>query len=472
MGIFRLLLTLLLLSVPGTALAHASHLTILHFNDLHGHVENAARIATIVKGVEAENRAKGWDTIVLFGGDALSGTVVSSEFKGEAELAFLKAIGTDAMVIGNHEFDYGGERLRGLIGAGGIPILSANIFLKGTKQPYATPSTVIALEEGLRVAVLGLIYAGTPKSTFPAYVAGLTFSDAGSVAKRELPRLRKQSDLVIALTHQGVKADDALAKDVKGFAAVVGGHDHVRPAEYCQEVDAVPVCETPSEGRFVGRIDLDVSGRTPKLEGWKLIPVDAKVPEDPQVAALIAGYERQASAKYDAVIARARTTLANARGQQGPLGTLIAEAMREQSGAEAAFLNSGGIRAAIRKGPITLREVHEVLPFQNRLVILTMTGEELQRAMRSAAGGGSSFPQAAGIELQRDGKKLTGIRINGEPLDPARSYRVATVDFLAAGSGGYESLCKIPAGRVQSTDVLVADAFADYLRKVKVVPMR
>lgn len=183
MSTFRFLLVLLLLSVPGTVLAHSSHLTILHFNDLHGSLEpeitkkgeasgGAARIATVVRSVEAENRAKGWDTIVLFGGDALTGSVLSSEFRGEAELAFLKAIGTSAMVIGNHEFDFGDERLRELIDAGDLLILSANIFLKGTKQTFAKPSTTVAFEDGLRVALLGLTSAGTPRMTFPTTSRG------------------------------------------------------------------------------------------------------------------------------------------------------------------------------------------------------------------------------------------------------------------------------------------------------------
>ncbi|MFA5812183.1 MAG: 5'-nucleotidase C-terminal domain-containing protein [bacterium] len=472
----RSLLILILVLAPAIASAAPTHLTILHFNDLHGHLEaeangsgGAARIAAIVKSIEAENTKKGWDTIVLHGGDALTGSTLSKEFRGEVEMAFLRAIGTDAAVIGNHEFDQGKERLGELMGSAGFPILSANIFTGNTGEHFAEPSEIVAMQDGLRVAILGLTMAGTPHVTKPTNVEGLKFADSEKEARRDVPALRRHSDIMIALTHEGVKEDVALAKSVKGIDVVVGGHDHVKPDGYCRSVGRVPVCQTPAEGRYVGRIDFDMSGKTPSLLGWELIPVSSDVAPDNDVEALVQRFAAPTKAKYDKVIGVAADDFENGEGKETILGRHVALAMRQKTDADAAFINSSGIRAPLRKGKIRLRDVDAVLPFPNKLVVLDIKGSELIGALSRGIAGKGSYPQVAGMELKISGNGLTGITIRNDALDPDKIYRIATVDFVAMGGGAYSMLKKIPDERKEYTDILVADAFADYVKSKKVL---
>ncbi len=465
----------LLLLVPATVLARASHLTILHLNDLHSHLEvdaglgGAAHIAGIVRAIETENRAKGFDTVVLVGGDVITGTIMTLEYQGEAEFAFLKALPVDALVVGNHEFDVGRDRLQALMASAGFPVISANIEDTTSHALFANPDVVVTEDDGLRIGIFGLTLESAAKSVFPENIRGLAFRNPIAVAKREVATLRTKSDLVIALTHEGVKADERLAAKVKGLAVVIGGHDHVKPQDYCREVSEIPVCQTPANGTYLGRVDIDLTGDKPKVESWQLIPIDAATPKDQEIARLVSGYADKIAAKYDVVIGRAKKKLTEHRGKPSTLGTLVAESMRKAFDADAAFLNSGGIRAPIDKGPIRLRDVVTSLPFANKLVIVTMKGEELKEIIEHAAQEKRSFPQMAGIAFGMQDQKVEGMTVAGEPLDPKKIYRVVTLDFVAAGSSGFEGMKRILKDRIEYTNRIVSDVFADYVRSVKTV---
>lgn len=464
-------LFLLLVSLP--ALGEAKHLTVLHFNDIHGHLESgkegggAARIASIVRTIEKENRAAGAETLVLFGGDAFSGTLLSSEFEGAAEIDFFNLLGVDAMVLGNHEFDFGRERLEALTQKASFPILSANIFLKGQDVRFARPS--IVLRNGLTIDLFGLTTQETPRTTNPANVTDFSFRDPIREAKEQVRALEHDAPIRIALTHLGVKKDIALAKKVTGLAAIVGGHDHVAPQEYCRVVKKIPICQTPSNGKYVGRIDFKVDGRKAIYQGSSLMATDLSVSEDPAAATLVATYDRRLGKKYDVVVGTAAKDLRIKRGDFFPLGALVAMSALAATKAEAAFINSGGIRAPLLRGPIRLRGVVEVLPFPNRLVVLPLSGVLLERVIaHGARRGGGAFLQVAGMSYRLDGDRPIDIRVAGEPIEPGRIYHIATVDFLANGGEGLTMLAKV-ADRTP-TDVLIRDAFVDFIKRKKVIP--
>ena len=455
--------------------AAPTHLTILHFNDLHGHMKTdnvkgvkrggAARIATIVGRIEKDNLARGWETLVLFGGDALSGTLISSEFTGAAEFDFLNMLGVDAMVIGNHEFDNGIPRFQELIRQASFPIVSANLYWRGSNDRLV-PSSVLIEENGLRVAILGLATKDTLITTLPSNVADIYVTDPIREAKKEMRLLKRAAPFRIALTHLGVDEDVRLAKKVRGLSAVVGGHDHVKPDKYCRTVRRIPVCQTPAYGYYVGRLDFEIDDKKVRYLGSELIPVTSEVAENTRVARMVRSYDRRLSKKYDRIIGRATQDFYSERGRQTDLGKIIAGAIRWKTGAEIAFINNGGIRAPLKKGPIRLRDIVAINPFSNRLVTLDVSGRHLKKILEHGIKHGhGALLQVAGMTYEVTKGKPTNIQVGGSPLDPGRVYSAATVDFLAEGGLDFNTLKNL---QCRQANILIHDAVVDYIKHKRV----
>ena len=451
--------------------AEPRRLTILHFNDLHGHLEvkpdegGAARIASIVKRVRAENSRAGVDTLVFFGGDAFTGTLISNEYEGAAEFDFLDSLDIDAMVIGNHEFDFGVPRFEELASSAEFPILSANIFWKEDGRRFANPCAVT--KSG--VGVVGLTTEQTRTSTLPENVAMLRFTSPVKAALSAMKSKECRAPVMIALTHLGVQGDIALAEKAKGFAAVIGGHDHVSPDHYCRTVNGVPVCQTPPNGRYVGRVDLTLEGNRVIESEERLIPVDGPVPQDRATASLVERYAKNLSGKYDRVVGKATEDLPMRGKGQTKLGAIVAESMRRAGQSKIAFINSTGIRAPLKKGDIRLRDLAEVLPFRNYVVVMNLSGAEIEKVLLRAIGRrGEGGLQVAGISFDVSGKKPVNIEVDGRPIARSEKYVVSTVDFLASGGSGFSILKKISDKR--PTGILVRDAAAEYIKSKRVVP--
>ena len=456
--------------------AAPKHLTILHFNDFHGHLKaddiggikrgGAARIATIIHRIEKDNLARGWETLVLFGGDAISGTLISSEFAGAAEFDFLNMSGVDAMVIGNHEFDNGIPRLQKLIRQASFPIVSANLYWRGSNDRFVPPSVVIE-EDDLKIAILGLATKDTLITTLPSNVVDISVTDPIREAKKEMRLLKRAAPFRIALTHLGVDEDVRLAKKVRGLSAVVGGHDHVKPHEYCRTVRRIPVCQTPAYGYYVGRLDFEIDDKKVRYLGSELIPVTSEVARNPLVARMVRSYDRRLSKKYDRIIGRAAQDFYPERARQTDLGKIIAGAIRWKTGAEIGFINSGGIRAPLKKGPIRLRDIVTINPFSNRLVTLDISGRQLKKILEHGIKHGhGALLQVAGMTYEISKGKLTNIQVGGSPIDPGRVYVAGTVDFLAEGGLDFKTLKTL---QCRQTDTVIRDAVVNYIKHKRLI---
>lgn len=476
MRFFRLAFVLHILFISFVADASPRRLTVLHFNDFHGHFEGddirgesmggAARIAVLLSRLKKKNEARGWDTIVLFGGDAFTGSLISAENKGRAEFDFFNMLGVDAFVPGNHEFDFGTPRLQELISDAKFPIVSANIYWKGSSKALASPWEIIG-HDGFDVGVIGLTMSDTPRRTLPSNVSDLKFKDEVRQAKKAMRKVRRLSDLRILLTHDGVAKDVLLAKKVRGLAAVVGGHDHVGPDEYCRIVRETPVCQTPPYGHYIGRLDFEVEGEDARYLGSELIPVTGMVGRDPRVARMVAKYSKGIGGKYGRVLGRAEADLCCERGKESRLGYLISDALREHTGSEIAFVNSGGIRAPLRRGLIRMMDVASILPFRNHVVVFKIKGSVLERVVKHSLAQGGGFLQLAGVTYGVEGGKPVDIQVNGKPLERRRIYTGASNEFLMSGGDGYEMLKKIKDREMLAE--IVMDAFAKYIESRRVI---
>ncbi len=465
-----------LLLFPSQLFASPSYLTILHFNDFHGHLEEnctkkrceggAARIASVIKDIEKENSKKGWKTIVLFGGDAFSGTLISSEFKGEAEFRFFNMIGVDAMAIGNHEFDFTLPILEERIRQAQFPVLSSNIFYKKKNNLLAIPFYVISDSVGPSIGIVGITSRYTPTLTNPLNVSELLFTDHEKSALNYIKDI-KNTDIKIALTHMGVDADIKLASKINEFDAVIGGHDHIKPEEYCRKVRQIPVCQTPANGKYIGRLDFAIENKKARLIDYKLIAINEKIKKDAVMDAIVASYAKKVDHKYNIPIGHSVVNFNIERGKETNMGDLIADALKWYANSDIAFINSGGIRSPIKKGPVTIKTITEVLPFDNYVVVLKMTGKKIEETINlSVSQGGTSFLQVSGVSFKIFNGKAYDIKINDIPIERKKNYTVATLDFLANGGSGYTLLKKIG---YENTGTLVRDVLMNYISNKKVI---
>ncbi len=450
--------------------ANQCKITILHFNDFHGAIGSAARLASVVGKIDKKNLKEGRHTLLFFGGDLISGTPISHKYKGEVEYKFLNAIGTEAMVVGNHEFDFGVDTFRKRMKEANFPILSANIVDKKNERLLTTTATyTFPLGKGCRLGVMGLTSKDTPEMT-DADVSSLQFSDPIKAASDYIDDFVDQHEVKVALTHMGVDQDIKLAKKVKsidhkGFDVVIGGHDHVDTDDHCRVAKGVTVCQTPANGKYVGRIDLTVNNGRVTVEKTELIPVKGGQSKD--VKNLLKPYIASVDSTMNEVVGSLNSSLPYRTddGSEAPLGKFLARLMVKNTGADVGFVNLGGIRKSLNKGSVTRGDIFEAFPFENLVGSLTLSGGDIVQLIKLSGRltrGGHYQPRLCwyGVTYQKLGNGSYKVLINGKQLDNNERYKVATINFLAEGNDGYTFLKNY---KFTSTGKLYREIVADYL---------
>ena len=470
-------------------------LTILHTNDHHGRFwTNAdgeyglAARKTLIDRLRAEVAAGGGHTLLLDGGDVNTGVPESDLQDAEPDFKGMNQLGYDAMAVGNHEFDKPPAVLAKQRGWLQFPMLAANIYQHGRRmfEPYR-----IFERGGYRVAVLGLTTADTNKMVLPENLLGIEIRQPIAEAAKLLPELRAQADMVIAATHMGhypdanrgvnAPGDVEMARATSGLDLVVGGHsqnpvcmlaENQRNNAYVPGTPCAPdrqngtwIVQAHEWGKYVGRADFVIDAGKVNLVSYQLIPVNLKqrlpdgkkvaytepIAEDEALKAFLQPFQAVGQTRLSVPVGAADGVLdgdrERVRKQPTNLGTMIARAMMDKTGADLAILNSGGVRDSLPAGPITYRDVLKVQPFGNTVAVVTLSGAELLDYLRAAARmtpGSGAFPQTAGVQLRIDGNALVEARIGGQPIDPAQRYRLALTNFTATGGDGYPKLNSHP----------------------------
>ena len=423
----------------------AKEITILHFNDLHGRFDSnekykpcggAARLATAIRNEMAKSK----NPILLFGGDAFTGSIMSDEYKGEIEIKFLNAIKTDVAVIGNHEFDFGPKIIRKRMKQSNFPWLGGNIFYKKSNKPFAPFMSSLNID-GTKICVIGLTTPTTPRSTLPKNTKNILFKNPISILEKHIEELSNKCDSIIALTHLGVRSDIKLAKRFKNIDAVIGGHDHVRKNRYCKKIKGTPVCQTPAYGSYLGKLTLDVSANKTKFIKSELLPINCKIQPDAQIEAMLKPYSTKIDKKYGKHLCQLDQNLYRTDKSDSPLGNTISDILRKGTKTDFAFINSGALRANLHKGKITASDLITSFPFNNYAVILKIPGSELiktfQFAFKKRGAGGL---QISGGKIIECNGKFKSLKIDGKKVENNVYYTVATVDYLAKGGSGYSML--------------------------------
>jgi len=435
----RRLLLWLLLGLAPIGAQNVRPLTILHSNDLHAHIVpndldkgGFARLATAVREEKQHCQA----CLYLNAGDLVQGTPVSTIFHGVPVYQIANRLGFDVATVGNHEFDYGWKRVQEFARIAHYPLLSANV-VDASGSPLTGKAYVIKTVGGIRVAIIGVVLGDlsgvfvTPDKVEPWRVLPVV-----ETVRKYAQELRKRSDLIVVLGHIHDQEEvDAILHDVPEVSVVVVGHNHNGYPEM-KKVDGRVAVLVHGYGVELGRLDLQVDMAGKKLQSaeWKKIPIDAKISPDPKVAREVARWEAKVSKIVDVPIGESKKRL---EGRE--LQLLLEQAIAEETGADLAFVNRGGVRDVVPEGRILARAIWNIQPFDNLVVIGTFKGSELPPAIRE-----------------------------GHTIEPDREYKVATLDFVATNQAAQFKTTglKFPI----NTGVLARDMVIEWIRKRRLLP--
>ncbi|MFW2572842.1 bifunctional UDP-sugar hydrolase/5'-nucleotidase UshA [Serratia nevei] len=499
-------------------------ITILHTNDHHGHFwqndhgeYGLGAQKTLVDGIRQEVAAQGGSLLLLSGGDINTGVPESDLQDAEPDFRGMNLVGYDAMAIGNHEFDNPLSVLRQQEKWATFPLLSANIYQKSTGQRLFKPYALFD-KQGIKIAVIGLTTDDTAKMGNPEYFTDIEFRVPTPEAKRVVEQLRKDEkpDVIIAATHMGhydngehgsnAPGDVEMARSLPAgyLDMIVGGHSQdpvCMAGDNRKQVDYVPgtpcspdrqngtwIVQAHEWGKYVGRADFEFRNGELKLVHYQLIPVNLKkkvekadgtservyytqqIAEDPTMMKLLTPFQEkgkeQLSVKIGSVNGKLEGDRSKVRFVQTNLARVMLAAQRERADADFAVMSGGGVRDSIESGDITYKNVLKVQPFGNTLVHVDMKGREVEQYLAVVANmkpDSGAYAQFANVSLVADGKGVSEVKINGQPLQADKTYRMATLNFNALGGDGYPKLDGLPS--YVNTGFIDAEVLKQYIEK-------
>ena len=425
------------------AQAERVQLFLLHTNDIHGHLEPVTagsditagfvRTATVIRSLQA---AFPGQVVLLDGGDMSLGTPTSGLFFGIPTAESLKSLHYDVTALGNHEFNWGKEKMFDYLSRTGAAAVCANLVTEEGEHVIA-PTHVIE-RNGARLGIIGLVAPDTASRSPKAYTEGWRFLDPTTATEEALKTL-PEVDATIALTHIGVPADQKLAREVPQLDLIVGGHSHTALEKPIIE-NGVPIVQAGCYARFLGVlcVEVDTEANTLEILSHRLVPIDESIAADPEVSAIVEGYAEKVRPLLDKVIGQAKSEILNtptASAIDTPLGTYIAEALKTQAQADIGFYNRGGVRGHLAQGPLTVRTLHEMFPFDDPIVVLEASGEELLAVL--AQGRTTRAKLSASRNLSFRGATAL---LDGQPIAPEKRYTLAVTGFLSTGGDGMSQL--------------------------------
>ncbi|EMS7589743.1 bifunctional UDP-sugar hydrolase/5'-nucleotidase [Salmonella enterica subsp. enterica serovar Montevideo] len=499
-------------------------ITILHTNDHHGHFWRSeygeyglAAQKTLVDSIRKEVAQEGGSVLLLSGGDINTGVPESDLQDAEPDFRGMNLIGYDAMAVGNHEFDNPLTVLRQQEKWAKFPFLSANIYQKSTGERLFKPWAIFTRQD-IKIAVIGLTTDDTAKIGNPEYFTDIEFrkpAEEANVVIQEL-NMNEKPDVIIATTHMGhydngdhgsnAPGDVEMARSLPAgsLAMIVGGHSQdpvCMASENKKQVNYVPgtpcapdkqngiwIVQAHEWGKYVGRADFEFRNGEMKMVNYQLIPVNLKkkvtwdngkservlytpeIAENPQMLSLLTPFQNKGKAQLEVKIGSVNGLLEGDRSKvrfvQTNMGRVILAAQIARTGADFGVMSGSGIRDSIEAGDITYKSVLKVQPFGNIVVYADMSGKEVVDYLTTVAQmkpDSGAYPQFANVSFVAKEGKLTDLKIKGEPVDPAKTYRMATLSFNATGGDGYPRIDNKP-GYV-NTGFIDAEVLKEFIQQ-------
>ncbi len=471
-----------LLGTAAVARAEPVTLSIVEINDFYKMSEEGgrggfARLAAIVKA----ERAKDKHVLVVHAGDAFSPSLMSGFDKGEHIVALLNALNLDIFVPGNHEFDFGKEVYAKRIGEAEFPVLAANLRgADGQKLPKHQDHMLVDIE-GVKVGITGASLDETPNTSSSG---DLKFASTVDTIAAEAKALKSEgADLTVSITHSTLR-DDWKMFNAHLADVLITGHTHDLRIEYDGKT---AMMQSGADGEYITVMDLALNksvtdGKT--KFSWRpnfRIIDSASVTPDAEMAAKVKVYEGELSKELDVSLALLDVELdtreANSRAGETAFGNLVADALRDATGADVALTNGGGLRGNKQYAvgsSFTRKDVLTELPFGNKTVMVKIRGAGILAALENGFSKlpetAGRFPQVSGMVVEVDtakpaGARVASLKIGGKPVDPAASYTLATNDFLLGGGDGYAAIKAADVVRGPESALLLANDVMVFARK-------
>jgi len=474
-------------------------LTILYSNDLHAHLEphkvpwisktrlvgGFANIATLVKKEKASNS----HTVYFDAGDFFTGPYISSLTKGAAVIDAMNYLGLDAAVAGNHEFDHGWQNTQAQFAKAKFPILSGNIFVKGTNKLVWDNPFIIKKVNGIRIGIIGLhgkfaFY----DTTADEMIKGIEARDEEVYLRKYIRKLKKKTDIIVLLIHQGIpgtqssggtrdvarnhKKDIELAKNVSGIDIMITGHPHSGTPEPIVSNGTI-IVSTDAYTIELGKLEITYNKKTDKITDFKnnfKYLFDDEVTDDVEMLKVIKKWNDKVKKITDEVVTTTAKPLTRSYSEESLVGNMVADGILNSFPEyDFAVTNSGGLRQDIDEGAVTVGELISAFPFPNTIVQLDMKGSDLRTMFEHGAGLTNGILQASkGVEMVYDeskpiGKRVVICKIKGILLDDNKTYKVLTSNFLADGGDGFLMFKK--ALSYKNTRLGILQSMINFLKK-------
>jgi 2',3'-cyclic-nucleotide 2'-phosphodiesterase / 3'-nucleotidase len=525
-----LVLLLAIVFVARSFVPERVQITILGTTDLHGNINpidyytdkpdnrGLAKVATLIKRVRKEQP----NTLLIDSGDTIQGSPLESfhsrknNVRTDPMMLVMNSLNYDAMAVGNHEYNFGLKVLEKARGEAKFPWLSGNTYDKATQRTHYKPYIVKDVA-GVKIGILGLTTPGIPYWDNPPNYAGLEFHEPVAEARKWVTTLRTQEkvDVVVIAMHMGLGEDlrtgepspgqipheneaISIAKEVPGVDVIFMGHTHRDvPSLY---INGVLLTQANHWGRHLARVDLYLQKQP---SGWRVyaksartMPADDRVEPDPEVVKLAEPYDRQTQEWLGRVVSESpeELTAEDARFRDTAILDLVQKVQLEAGKADVSMVASFNQNARIDKGPVRVRDIAELYVYENTLVVLEVTGQQLKDALEHSAKyytdyqpgktprelindkiPAYNFDIAEGVTYQLDiskpiGSRIQNLRFKGQPLSLTRKLRLATNNYRVNGGGGYTMYKNAPV--VYRSSEEIRELMVDWLERHKTIPTK
>jgi len=455
--VFSLLLSFSILFNSSSLAEETAKIVILHTNDIHGfmfpyiddkispekEIGGFQYLSTLIKNERAKNPGK---VLLLDGGDIVQGTIYSNLSGGIPLIELMNDLKYDATVTGNHEFDWSARKLEHLIEIADFPVLVANVIRKsdGGFLNGSTPYTLKNVN-GVKIGIIGVTFPDTSIIGQEFEADEYDFLSPEETLKMYVPVLKNihKVDLVVILSHLGVKYDQKIAEEIPEIDIIVGSHSHTTLVEPILIGDTI-IIQAKSYMVYLGRLEIDFDVETKEIVSYegKLLSINEEIIPDPEVEWALNNFLDKFKEYAERVIGVTEVNLDRYIDRETNFGNLFADSMIEAGKTDIALINNIAIRVPVPQGEFTMEKLYEVYPYDNILTTMDLTGQDIKDILEWAIIYKYGLLNVSGMTVrydlsQPDGQKAVEIIIRDKPIDLKGTYSVSVPDFLAMGGNEY-----------------------------------
>lgn len=428
-------------------------LTLLHWNDFHStnlpfqikpqfpdsgkpyRVSGYANFGAYLDSLKRVNRSH----LALFAGDEFQGSPVCAMTKGRSQINLIRYFAPDAMVPGNHEFDYGDSLFFAMTDTSNLPLISSNLVKKSDGSLFF-PDYSWKEVNGIKIGLLGVMMDDLDRYTMPARIGLINIEPSVSAIRKAMEKVKKEKgepDLWILLSHSGLEADQKTARQIPEIDVIISAHDHEKTVQPIR-VGKTLIAEAGYRGQYIGEMKLILPAiKSDSVRySYKLIETrEGKLKPKPEIEKAVSLYENQLGKELNQVIGELQESWPMAEIEENSAANFITDGLREATGAEIGIVNAGGIRKPLNPGPVTMRDCWELQPFSNLVILFRLTGSELEQAVSYSITHSETPLHFSGIEIvlrqNNDGTfSLEKMMRDHQPLDPGKIYTIATNNYI------------------------------------------